>query len=103
MEQDMAILEKSPGLKKTGRESKGLCSTCIHCSDCAFCSDSTAPIFQCEEFESKSAAIKTVIKNPVTVDITDENLKGLCRNCENRKTCTFKKPESGIWHCEEYR
>jgi hypothetical protein len=28
---------------------------------------------------------------------------GLCRNCENRRTCAFPKPEGGIWHCEEYQ
>lgn len=99
----MATLEKSPGLKKTGRESKGLCSTCIHCSDCTFCSDSTTPIFQCEEFECNSEVKKVVIKKQGSADIIDNNLKGLCKNCENRKTCTFKKPESGIWHCEEYK
>ena len=29
--------------------------------------------------------------------------KGLCSNCEERRSCTFPKPEGGIWHCEEYR
>ena len=29
-------------------------------------------------------------------------LKGLCMDCENRKSCTFPRPASGVWHCEEY-
>jgi NADH-quinone oxidoreductase subunit E len=28
--------------------------------------------------------------------------KGLCLNCANRETCTFPKPEGGVWHCDEY-
>jgi len=27
---------------------------------------------------------------------------GLCMNCEHRRTCTYPKPEGGIWHCEDY-
>jgi hypothetical protein len=29
--------------------------------------------------------------------------RGLCTSCELLKTCTFIKPESGVWRCEEYR
>jgi hypothetical protein len=28
--------------------------------------------------------------------------KGLCATCDNRETCTYPKPEDGIWHCEEF-
>lgn len=28
---------------------------------------------------------------------------GLCSNCELRSTCTFAKPEGGVWRCDEYR
>jgi hypothetical protein len=27
---------------------------------------------------------------------------GLCSNCDNRETCTYPKPEGGVWRCEEY-
>ena len=29
--------------------------------------------------------------------------KGLCKDCKNRKTCTYPKSEGGVWHCEEYQ
>ena len=29
--------------------------------------------------------------------------RGLCSNCEERRSCAFPKPEGGVWHCEEYR
>jgi len=28
--------------------------------------------------------------------------KGLCMNCAHRDTCLLPRPESGVWHCEEY-
>jgi len=32
-----------------------------------------------------------------------EPVLGLCRNCIHRETCSFPRPESGVWHCEEYQ
>jgi hypothetical protein len=29
-------------------------------------------------------------------------LKGLCVSCAKRDTCTFPKPEGGVWHCDEF-
>ena len=29
--------------------------------------------------------------------------KGLCSTCEIRETCSFPKPEWGVWQCDEYR
>jgi hypothetical protein len=29
--------------------------------------------------------------------------RGLCINCDVRGTCTFPKPEGGVWFCEEYQ
>lgn len=29
--------------------------------------------------------------------------RGLCINCDVRDTCTFPKPEGGVWFCEEYQ
>jgi hypothetical protein len=29
--------------------------------------------------------------------------RGLCVNCDVRETCTFSKPEGGVWFCEEYQ
>lgn len=28
--------------------------------------------------------------------------RGLCMTCEKRETCTFPKPEGGVFHCEEF-
>jgi hypothetical protein len=29
-------------------------------------------------------------------------LAGLCVNCSQRFSCTYERPEGGVWHCEDY-
>ena len=29
-------------------------------------------------------------------------LRGLCVNCDLRRDCTYAKPVSGVWNCDEY-
>jgi hypothetical protein len=90
---------------------QGLCSTCNNSTSCYyhlrngkrivwFCElfDDYEPILKFENFSSwnkSSIDSKTEEANKV-------KLAGLCMNCENRDTCTYPKPESGVWHCEEY-
>ena len=83
----------------------GICSTCKHQNGCVYLSKTTEPIFHCNEFETVEAEpVKTAVQEPQTEEKqTDtQTFKGLCVNCANRHTCKIHKPESGIWHCEEY-
>jgi hypothetical protein len=94
---------------KKNIEAPGLCSNCRNVSKCTLRKDHTIPELYCEEFEIgispsvKAAQVKRISR--ATVDTRDISGKfiGLCRNCDNRKACSFPKPEGGIWHCEEYR
>lgn len=90
---------------------QGLCSTCNNSASCYyhlrngkrivyFCElfDDYEPTLKFENFSSRnksSREFKTEEANKV-------KFTGLCMNCENRNTCTYPKPESGVWHCEEY-
>ncbi len=91
----------------------GLCSTCNNASTCIYPRDSNRPVLQCEEFDGYAvpserttvSAILAKTRPQVQSGAEEKDLvkyKGLCMNCENRKTCTFPKPEEGVWHCEEY-
>ena len=80
---------------------EGLCATCIHSEDCIFC-DSQEVVHQCEEFVSYTEE-KKVDKMVKSEEVKEEAFIGLCSNCANVKECTFNKPKSGVWHCEEYR
>lgn len=87
----------------------GLCTTCKQASDCTFARDTRRPVFFCEEFATNDAC---AAKNPAHArspairlrkNENSAGLLGLCRNCENRVTCAFPRPEGGVWHCEEYQ
>ena len=97
--------------------SRGLCSTCRHAPGCTYQRDPKRPVFNCEEFEIEVGRTGTACRAPTGRDAvssgrspgsdSDEDdfarYKGLCGNCEERRSCTFPKPEGGVWHCEEYQ
>ncbi|MBN1788451.1 MAG: hypothetical protein JW806_08665 [Sedimentisphaerales bacterium] len=84
-----------------------LCANCKHAATCTFPKDPDKPSFFCEEFELAEVLPRKVAPAPVAklhLPKEDESeFKGLCSDCENRKTCKFPKPEGGVWHCQEYR
>ncbi len=87
----------------------GLCTTCVNAPDCTFPRVRGQAVFHCEEFDGQSAGWETTrsaratqsARRPVR-DKDAAKFMGLCSNCDNRKACVFPKPESGVWHCEEY-
>lgn len=80
------------------------------CPGCVYPREPEKPILECEEFEgfpsapssypTKKAQAGTGAKGRA---LEKGRFKGLCKDCENRKACTFPKSEGGVWHCEEYR
>jgi len=94
--------------KGSGRQSQGLCATCVHQAGCTFPRRSDEPVFQCAEFEGELAPVVLKGAIPVFAQRFDESeasgcqAKGLCRTCSKRLSCLFPKPEGGVWHCEEY-
>jgi hypothetical protein len=94
---------------------RGLCSTCQRVSSCTYPREADRPISYCCEYEGYEDCEGSVSLALLTRDHmlsrgtgsgardTDSAVfKGLCGNCRNRDTCTFPKPEGGVWHCEEY-
>ena len=94
----------------------GLCGTCKNASTCTYPRDPQRPVFDCCEHEGHeecegSVSLALLGAGRIFSRGTDSEardtdsaaFKGLCRNCQNRDTCTFPKPEGGVWHCEEYR
>lgn len=87
----------------------GLCVCCSSSSVCTYSRDPGRPVLQCEEFEGIS--MSRVRKETTSGNhLSGSSLHpqgsgysaGLCTNCENLNTCTYPKPEGGLWHCEEY-
>jgi hypothetical protein len=87
----------------------GLCGTCRNAPTCMYLRNSSKPILHCEEFEEFPCDADN---NPMEAKMSlvrsegnpQEKSKyfGLCANCKHRDTCTFPKPQGGVWHCEEY-
>ena len=90
---------------------RGLCASCENAPSCTFTRDPGRPVLQCEEFDGgvssppKTAGrdVASVPRPHATEDKDSAELRGLCVDCEERQTCTYPKPEGGVWHCEEYR
>ena len=95
------------------KEYFGLCSLCENASTCTYTRDFRRPVLQCEDIEGyEPCPVRTIVKkilpttDPKFGSVEEKDLgkyKGLCSICEDFKTCTFVKPEGGVWHCEEYR
>lgn len=85
----------------------GLCTTCNHAGACSYIRNSSQPVLFCEEFDNFTPPmVEVTVEQPApTVEDmkTWDEYKGLCVNCDMRETCAIRKPETGIWHCEEYR
>lgn len=90
-------------------QNSGLCTTCNHAADCTLAGRTGKAVLFCEEYDAgESCEAKGQVQawpKPKYVDGDEDSgmFLGLCRNCENRRTCAFPKPEGGIWHCEEYQ
>lgn len=90
---------------------KGLCEVCAHGSECTYLRNPDVPVLQCGEFEGYGPRPETTQKKfaeqsdrqmAQPSEAEPANLKGLCINCDRRHTCTYPKPETGVWRCEEY-
>lgn len=81
----------------------GLCSTCGYSDGCTLRNTPEWPVLFCEEFDSSIPGMTS--DYPVTFQSmanAPDGYIGLCMNCDNRDECRFRKPEGGIWNCEEY-
>ena len=91
----------------------GLCSCCSCAPACTYPRNSGRPVLQCEEFDGISPPQNKMMKlfgkpsvNCLSGLMHDTQspgiLRGLCAYCDALNTCTYPKPEGGVWHCEEY-
>ena len=91
----------------------GICLLCESAPTCVFPRDPNRPLLYCDEFEmAVSVPVRPVSRRMTRKETEAEqggnpakgsaSCLGLCRLCEGRETCTYPKPEGGVWHCEEY-
>ncbi len=91
----------------------GLCSTCNRLSTCTYAKErgkKDACVTQCEEFDDyqprprqpKTAPEPRSAGRPPVGDPPRSDVRGLCMTCAQVESCTFNRPEGGVWHCQEY-
>ena len=119
----MALRNSTPpknGTKSTSSNSRientGICQTCNHLEICRLRTRHEFPIIFCEEFDNFTTPVNRP-HSSVLADSESQNqkersktppaaseggFKGLCVNCSHRKSCTFRRSDEGVWHCEEY-
>jgi hypothetical protein len=94
-----------PRIDSVKESNVGICATCKNSPSCLYLKNAKEAVYHCEEFDNFEPAreMKTSIKT-ATVEPAAQlsNLKGLCLNCAKSGACSFTKPESGVWHCDEY-
>jgi len=101
--------DANPGIKKY----RGICTICEKTPTCILPRDPNRPLLYCDEFELSKPVPKSIQTELISSYATkvkhksekakgSESYMGLCKLCDNRETCTFPKPEGGVWHCEEY-
>lgn len=86
----------------------GLCVTCNNAGTCVHRKRRGADAIYCETFDdyvprngngAKEAAHVVVMTK---IAAASADTKGLCLNCIHRDACKLSKPDTGVWHCEEY-
>lgn len=85
----------------------GLCTTCVNEPVCTFPRSVDRPVMTCEEFDGVvEVKPRLAVESPRLSErfavANREWFPGLCTTCEKRETCTFPKPEGGVFNCEEF-
>ncbi|MFP4498412.1 MAG: hypothetical protein ACLFQV_09405 [Vulcanimicrobiota bacterium] len=95
-------------------ENCGICSNCINADGCTFNPCLNKTVLNCGEFEQLpprqrqlsyeqiETELKSIIRRKNSENINAGEYLGICENCANLEQCTFPKPESGVWSCDEY-
>ncbi len=90
-------------LRVAGALKNGICSTCNLGPSCAhLIKNPDLAVWECENFDAYLAPpARGAARAAAEPDYG--RLKGLCMNCADVETCTFPRPEGGVWHCAEYK
>ena len=83
----------------------GLCANCCFAATCPAARRTGPPIEWCSMYEAgpdpppKAKQAPNATRQPGP---HGNPLGGLCVDCRRRHTCTFPKPEGGVWSCGQY-
>ena len=94
---------------------RGLCKSCDNCPECVYYRQNPHRyVTQCDEYKCEGALVASPgirkVGSPdhvrssmrVSEEVEPGQPLGLCKSCKTFESCTFPKPEGGVWHCLEY-
>jgi hypothetical protein len=86
----------------------GLCPLCENDEACTLREHPGMDVRECEEFDGRPADPPSWRSSSGTTHSLPspgllQGPLGLCRICDLLRGCTYPKPESGVWQCEECR
>ena len=80
----------------------GLCTSCERQPTCTYAQDGAHRVLQCDEYAATARVRRRLSERTSRGEDSSEKPLGLCSSCAGRATCTFPRPEGGVWRCEEY-
>ena len=83
----------------------GLCTACANAPTCTHPRTPGVPVVSCDDAAPLVLAIPPAIgvaTRPTIAPPPSSTAKGLCKTCVRFAECTYPKPESGVWRCEEF-
>ncbi len=88
-------------------ETRSICITCNLAPNCIHLIENPSlMIWDCENFDNYVEPTAPTYAASPDVEAGFEDYggrAGLCVNCAERQTCSYPRPEGGVWHCAEYR
>ncbi len=81
----------------------GLCAYCERKFSCALSGD-FGLVYDCEDYEAGEGEVPVITFSALRLseDKEEDELSGLCHNCQRRDICQLKNINGGVWHCVEF-
>ncbi len=82
----------------------GICAYCSRKFNCALSHD-YGLVFDCDDYEAGEDNLPAVTFSTLALSLgeeEDDDLNGLCRDCQKRDLCQLKDISGGVWHCDDF-
>lgn len=83
----------------------GLCTACANSPSCTHARIPGIPVVSCgdaDPLEIEVPRATGVATRPTMAPPPRSAVKGLCATCARFADCTYPRPETGVWRCEEF-
>lgn len=81
----------------------GLCAYCERKFQCSLSGD-FGLVYDCHDYQPGNDDVPVITFSSLKLSEfeEEEELTGLCHNCQKRDICQLKNINGGVWHCVEF-